>query len=84
PAGTQKAEAASLFTSKICNMAEQKYTAILFFKPETGVTPRKYRNVTLRTFAFFAQRTGAWYVNLYDPETKAFIRRLYVEPQQAQ
>ncbi|NDC56886.1 MAG: hypothetical protein EBZ69_08810 [Alphaproteobacteria bacterium] len=58
-------------------MAQQLYTAIVFFRPETGITPRKYRNVTLRTFAFFAQRTGAW-------ETKAFIRRLYVEPNQGQ
>jgi len=65
-------------------MAQQLYTAIVFFRPETGITARKYRNVTLRTFAFFAQRTGAWYVNLYDPETKAFIRRLYVEPSQGQ
>lgn len=53
------------------------YTAIVFFPPALGIRPRKYRNVVERTFINFATRSGAWYVNLYDPDTRAYVRRVY-------
>ena len=52
-------------------------TAIVFFPPESQIRPRKYRNVVERTFIAFAIRSGAWYVNFYDPETRAYVRRVY-------
>jgi len=55
------------------------YTAIIFFKPETGITPRKYRNINnVDNLLKFATKSGAWYVNLYCKQTKEFEARKYV------
>lgn len=55
------------------------YTAIIFFKPETGITPRKYRNVNnVENMLKFALKSGGWYVNLYLKQTKEFDRREYI------
>lgn len=48
-------------------------TAIIFFKPETGITPRKYRNINnVQNFLKFATKSGGWYVNLYCKTTRKF------------
>jgi len=55
------------------------YTAIIFFKPDTGIQPRKYRNVNnINNLLKFALKSGGWYVNLYDKKTKKFEHREYV------
>jgi hypothetical protein len=55
------------------------YTAIIFFKPETGITPRKYRNINnVDNLLKFALKINAWYVNLYCKQTKEFEARKYV------
>lgn len=54
-------------------------TAIIFFKPEKNMRPRKYRNISnLSNFLKFALNSGGWYVNLYDKESKKFEGRKYV------
>lgn len=54
-------------------------TAIIFFKPEKGMRPRKYRNIqNVENFAKFALKSGGWYINLYDKESKKFEGRKYV------
>lgn len=55
------------------------YTAIIFFKPETGIKPRKYRNINnVENLLKFALKSGGWYVNLYCKKTKIFEARKYV------
>ena len=55
------------------------YTAIIFFKPDTGIKPRKYRNVSnINNLLKFALKSGAWYVNLYNKKTKEFEVREYL------
>jgi hypothetical protein len=55
------------------------YTAIIFFKPETGISPRKYRNINnVQNLLKFAFKIGGWYVNLYDKRTKEFEVREYL------
>jgi len=55
------------------------FTAIIFFKPKTGITPRKYRNIkNVDNLLKFAFKSGGWYVNLYDKRTKKFEGREYV------
>jgi hypothetical protein len=55
------------------------YTAIIFFKLDTGIQPRKYRNVNnINNLLKFALKSGGWYVNLYDKKTKKFEHREYV------
>jgi hypothetical protein len=54
-------------------------TGIIFFKPESGIQPRKYRNINkVDNFLLFAQKCGGWYVNLYDKKTAKFEARKYV------
>ena len=56
------------------------YNAIIFFKPDTGILPRKYRNINnVENLLKFATKCGAWYVNLYDKRTKEFEARKYVQ-----
>ena len=58
---------------------KQVFNAIVFFKPETGKKPRKYRNITkLPNFLKFALISGGWYVNLYNGKDKKFERREYL------
>jgi hypothetical protein len=55
------------------------FTAIIFFKPETGILPRKYRNINnVQNLLKFALKSGGWYVNLYDKRTKEFKGREYL------
>jgi len=55
------------------------YTAIIFFKPDTGIQPRKFRNVNnINNLLKFALKSGGWYVNLYDKKTKKFDHREYL------
>ena len=52
------------------------YTAIIFFKPDTGIQPRKYRNINnVPNFLKFALKSAGWYVNLYDKKTRQFEAR---------
>ena len=54
-------------------------TAIIFFKPETGIKPRKYRNINnVQNMLKFALKSGGWYVNIYDKRTKKFEGREYL------
>ena len=56
-----------------------KYNAIVFFKPEKLLKTRKYHNITkLDSFTMFCVKAGAWYINLYDSQTKEFIKRIYI------
>jgi hypothetical protein len=58
-------------------MAKMLYTAIVFF--ENGTIVRKYRNISnLGSFMRFLEKIEALYCNLYDKETNAYIKRLYV------
>jgi hypothetical protein len=58
-------------------MAKMLYTAIVFF--ENGTIVRKYRNISnLGSFMRFLEKIEAHYCNLYDKETNAYIKRLYV------
>jgi hypothetical protein len=60
-------------------MAKQLYHVIIFFKPETGRTPAKYRNVsTIENLTNKARNWGGWYMNLYFKETREFARRIYL------
>jgi hypothetical protein len=55
------------------------YTAIIFFKPDTGIQPRKYRNINnIDNLLKFALKSGGWYVNIYDKRTKEFEARKYL------
>jgi hypothetical protein len=60
-------------------MSKQLFTVIVFFRPETGIKPRKYRNVSnVENMAKFALKSGAWYMNLYDKIEGKFSTRVYV------
>ena len=55
------------------------FTAIIFFKPETGIKPRKYRNINnVDNLLKFALKSGGWYVNIYCMRTKEFEARKYL------
>ena len=55
------------------------YTAIIFFKPETGIAPRKYRNINnIENMLKFAKKMGGWYMNLYCKQTLKFEARKYL------
>jgi hypothetical protein len=55
------------------------YNAIVFFKPEKNIKPRKYRNISnLENFAKFAEKSGAWYLNLYCKRSAKFEARKYL------
>jgi hypothetical protein len=58
---------------------KKTYNAILFFPPERGIRPRKYRNISkLDNFLKFARNSGGWYVNLYNAIDRKFEAREYV------
>lgn len=60
-------------------MPKETYNAIIFFKPEKNLRPRKYRNVIDNNkFDQFLQQIGAWYVNLYQKKSGQFSHRKYV------
>ena len=55
------------------------FTVIIFFKHETGILPRKYRNVNnIENMLKFAQKSGGWYMNLYCKQSLKFEGRKYV------
>jgi hypothetical protein len=57
-------------------MQKKLFTAIIFFDASTGKTPAKYRNISnAKSFAKFAQRSGAIYANWYSKETREFLGR---------
>lgn len=57
----------------------QLFTAIVFFKPEKQISPRKYRNIqNVNKLLKFCLNSGAWYVNLYDKRSGKFEARKYV------
>jgi hypothetical protein len=59
---------------------KQKYNAIIFFNPDMAILPRKYRNISqLENFLNFAQKSGGWYVNLYNAKDKKFEQRKYLK-----
>lgn len=60
-------------------MEKKLFTAILFFAPNTGRTPAKYRNISNpASFTKFAQRAGAIYANWYDKDNKQYLYRQYL------
>jgi len=57
---------------------QKKYNAIVFFKPETEIKTRKYRNITIiDNFFKYCIRSGAWYANIYNAQDKSYIKRYY-------
>ena len=57
----------------------QIFTAIVFFKPEKQISPRKYRNINnVQNFLKFCLKSDAWYINLYDKRSGKFEARKYV------
>jgi hypothetical protein len=55
------------------------YNAIIFFKPEKKLAPRKYRNIgSLDNFINFAKKSDGHYINFYHKKTKDFFCRKYV------
>lgn len=60
-------------------MSKQTFSATVFFKPGT-LKPRKYRNISSRNrFEFNMTKTGAYYINYYDQQTKAFAGRIWLQ-----
>ena len=56
------------------------FTGIIFYKPDTGITPRKYRNINnVENFLKFALKSGGWYVNIYDKRSAKFEARRYLK-----
>lgn len=58
-------------------MIKQTFNVTFFFKPGTR-TPAKFRNVNdiKKAVEYCNKNIGiVYYVNLYDPKTKIFIRR---------
>lgn len=62
------------------------FTAIVYTTEKQPVTDNeflKYRNIKnseqalQKFYAFAAKFPGAWYVNLYDKHTRAFVKRHY-------
>ena len=58
----------------------KNFNAIVFFRPETKLKVRKYRNISnLPQFIIFAQKMDDWYCNLYHAKTKIFYKRVYLD-----
>ena len=56
------------------------FSAIIFFDPELNKMPKKYRNISnLENFAKFAQKEGAWYMNVYFKKDRKFSHRKYLK-----
>jgi len=59
-------------------MAKNLYTAIVFMLDNTPA--RKYRNISnLNRFAYWCKSIPANYVNFYDKQTKAYVKRIYIK-----
>jgi hypothetical protein len=55
------------------------YNAIIFYAPEMGIKPKKYRNISkLDNFLKFALKDGGTYVNLYFAIDAKFSHREYL------
>lgn len=81
PVLTINAKTAPLFTTKIHKMDNKKqlFTGIIFYPAASQKRPRKYRNINnVPNFLKFALKTGGWYVNLYDKETRLYCGRKYL------
>jgi len=56
------------------------YSCIVFFLPDAGIRPRKYRNVnSLMRFEKFVTSMGGIYYNVYNKRTREFIERVYIK-----
>lgn len=56
-------------------MNKQLFTAIIFYSPEKNKRPHKYRKISrLESFITFAKTLGAESCNVYDRETREFIK----------
>lgn len=78
---TINAKTAPLFRTKIHKMDNKKqlFTGIIFYPAASQKRPRKYRNINnVSNFLKFALKTGGWYVNLYDKETRLYCGRKYL------
>lgn len=59
-------------------MAKKLYTAIVFMLDNTPA--RKYRNISnLERFASWCESIPANYINIYDKQTKEYIKRIYIK-----
>lgn len=59
-------------------MAKKLHTAIVFMLD--NLPARKYRNITnLERFASWCESIPAKYVNFYDKQTKAYVKRIYIK-----
>jgi|APGre2960657505_1045072.scaffolds.fasta_scaffold00883_21 hypothetical protein len=57
----------------------KKYSITVFFI-ENNKKPRKYRNISnLISFTSFVKKSGGIYYNMYDQETKIYIKRIYIK-----
>jgi len=55
-------------------------TAICFFSPKDNQPPLKYRNIKDEgKFINFVEKKGVLYINFYDKESKAFIKRHWLK-----
>lgn len=55
------------------------YNAIIFFKEEKNLTPRKYRNINnIDNFINYAKKCDGYYINFYHKKNKIFFCRKYV------
>jgi len=60
-------------------MAKTLYTCIIFFDAKNSIQPAKYRKINnLDNFESFARRRGGIYFNVYEKETKIFVKRVLV------
>jgi hypothetical protein len=59
-------------------MAKKLYTAIVFMLDNTQA--RKYRNISnLERFATWCESIPVNYINVYDKQTKEYIKRIYIK-----
>ena len=57
-------------------MTKILYSAIVFM--DNNLAVRKYRNINnIDNFTKFCEKIGALYYNLYEKESKKFIKRIY-------
>jgi len=55
------------------------FTCIVFFNPDSGRSPAKYRNVNnLERFELFAKKKGGVYFNIYVKSDKSYLGRKYL------
>lgn len=59
-------------------MSKKQYTAIIIFN--NGEYARKWRKISnLASLEASCVKLGADYINLYDKETKQYVRRIYIK-----